>query len=185
MLPIDPAPVLQLLTATPRRIARATKGLTNERLKRKPAPDAWSASEVLAHVRACADVWGSSMMTILAQDRPTLRYVSPRTWIRKTNYTGLEFAASFRAYSNQRKDLVKALRPLPLEAWSRSAMIQASTKPRLETVFTYAQRMAQHEAGHCDQIERILAATSPKQEPREHIHDTGSRPKPSHASHRI
>jgi hypothetical protein len=156
MLPIDQATVLRLLTATPRRIAKASYGLNDERLRCKPAPDAWSANEVLAHLRACSDVWGRSIIAILTQNRPTLRYVSPRTWIRKTNYTDLTFDASFQAYVDQRKDLLKVLRALPQKDWLRGASVKAAAKFREETILSYAQRMAQHEAGHCDQVERIL-----------------------------
>lgn len=165
MLPIDHATVLRLLMATPLRIGAASKGLNDEKLRCKPASDSWSANEVLAHLRACADVWGSSIAAMLTQDRPTLRYVSPRTWIEKTNYTSLTFAASLQAYTNQRKDLLKVLRALPDEGWLRGASIKVATKLREETVLSYAQRMAQHEAGHCDQVERILSAGSQKGEP--------------------
>lgn len=96
-------------------------------------------------------------MAMLTQDRPTLRYVSPRTWIKKTNYTELEFGPSFRAYAKQRKDLLKALRALSHDDWLRSASVKAATKRRKETVLSYAERMARHEAGHCDQVERILS----------------------------
>ena len=162
MLPIDHATVLKLLMATPRRIAGASKNMNKDQLRRKPAADSWSANEVLAHLRACADVWGSSIMAMLTQDRPTLRYVSPRTWIKKTNYADLEFGVSFRAYANQRKDLLKVLRTLSDDDWLRGASVKAAKKRREETVLSYAERMARHEAGHCEQVERILGARSPE-----------------------
>ena len=165
MLPIDHATVLKLLMATPLRIAGASKNMNKDQLRRKPAADSWSANEVLAHLRACADVWGSSIMAMLTQDRPTLRYVSPRTWIKKTNYADLEFGVSFRAYANQRKDLLKVLRTLSHDDWLRGASIKVAKKRREETVLSYAERMARHEAGHCEQVERILDARSRKGKP--------------------
>ena len=51
--------VLTLLAATPQRIAALTADLTPEELQTRPTPDEWSANEVLAHLRACADVWGN------------------------------------------------------------------------------------------------------------------------------
>jgi len=122
-------------------------------------PDSWSVNEVLAHLRACADVWGGSMARILKQDNPTFRYVSPRAWIRKTNYTSLEFRASFLAFRDQRKDLLKLLRHLPPTDWLRCANVKSGTKLQKETVLSYAQRLARHEAGHCEQIDRILTAS--------------------------
>jgi len=169
MLPIDHATALKLLVATPRRIAGASKDLNKEQLRRKPAADSWSANEVLAHLRACADVWGSSIMAMLTQDRPTLRYVSPRTWIKKTNYADLEFGVSFRGYANQRKDLLKVLRTLSHHDWLRGASVKVAKKRREETVLSYAERMARHEAGHCGQVERTLGARSRKGKPPESI----------------
>jgi hypothetical protein len=153
---MDPAAVLKMLKASPVRIAALTRGLTNEQLQCKPSAEAWSVNEVLAHLRACADVWGAGILAMLNQDRPAMRYVSPRTWIRKTDYTEQGFAVSFRAFRSQRDDLLQVLRPLSVEDWLRTATVRRSSGVREETVLIYAQRLAQHEAGHCEQMERIL-----------------------------
>ena len=145
-----------MLKTTPSRIASASHGLSDKELNWKPAADSWSANEILAHLRACSDVWGGSIMKILKQDNPTFRYVSPRTWIRKTNYIELEFNASFFAFRTQREDLIKTLRALPREGWSRRANVKAASKLHEETVLSYAQRLADHECGHCEQIDRVL-----------------------------
>lgn len=156
MLRIDHTCVLEILKATPSRIAALTKSLHDDQLTLKPSEDSWSANDVLAHLRACADVWGGSIMKMLTQDRPTFRYVSPRAWIRKTNYPDLKFGVSFVAYTNQRKNLLTVLLTLHQEDWLRGASVKAATKIRKETVLSYGHRMAHHEAGHCEQIERIL-----------------------------
>jgi DinB superfamily len=158
MTQIDPGAVIKLLKTTPRRIASASRGLSDKELNWKPAAAVWSANEVLAHLRACADVWGESIVRILKHDIPTFRYVSPRTWIRKTNYLDLDFKASFLAFRKQRKGLLKILQSLRQEDWLRRANVKAATKLRDETVLSYAQRLADHEAGHCEQIDRVLRA---------------------------
>jgi hypothetical protein len=157
MTPIDSTAVLAQLASTPRRIESVTLGLTEKDLTWKPSPDSWSVNEVIAHLRACADVWGGSISKILKEDNPTFRYVSPRTWIRKTNYPNLDFQASFLAFRKQREDLLMILQPLDHEGWLRRAMVKATTL-REGTVLSYAQRLADHEAGHCEQIDRILHA---------------------------
>ncbi len=95
-------------------------------------------------------------MVMIAQDHPTLRYISPRTWIRKTDYPGLEFRLSLKAFAKQRDDLLKALKALKIEDWSRGATFTATTKGREQTILSYAQRMARHENEHCEQIEILL-----------------------------
>ena len=158
MTRIDRAAVVELLEATPRRIASATQSLSDNESSWKPAADSWSVKEVLAHLRCCADVWGESMRKILQQDNPTFRYVSPRGWIRKTNYLELEFKPSFLAFTTQREDLLKTLRALSPNDWSRRANVKAATKVREESVLSYAHRLADHELGHCEQIDRVLRA---------------------------
>jgi hypothetical protein len=154
---LNPAAALEQLETTPQRIASATKGLTGQDLIWKPSADSWSVNEVVAHLRACADIWGDSIAKILSQNNPTFRYVSPRTWIRETNYLLLDFPTSFLAFRKQREDLLHILRPLSQEQWLRTANIKAA-KPRVETVLSYAHRLATHEASHCEQIDRILSA---------------------------
>ena len=145
-----------MLKTTPSRIASVSRGFTDKELNWKPGADSWSANQVLAHLRACADVWGGSIIKILKQDNPTFRYVSPRTWIRKTNYQDLDFKASFLAFRKQREDLLKVLQSVPHQDWLRGAKVRAATRLREETVLSYAQRLGGHEARHCEQIDRIL-----------------------------
>lgn len=154
--PAEIESVLKLLAQTPRRIASASKGLENARLRFKLDEDAWSANDILAHLRSCADVWGKSIRAMIAQDHPTLRYISPRTWIRKTDHPELNFRLSLEAFVKQRNELLKSLKALKIEDWSRGATFTATTKGREQTVLSYAQRMAQHENEHCEQIETLL-----------------------------
>lgn len=148
--------VLTLLAATPRRLAALTVGLPTAQLHTAPNHDEWSASEVLAHLRACADVWGSCIVAILDEDRPTLRAVNPRTWIKKTDYRELDFEPSLRAFATQRADLLAVLERLPPEGWLRTATVTGAGKVLERTVLSYAERLARHERPHVKQIERMV-----------------------------
>ncbi len=148
--------VLTLLEGTPRRIAAATSGLTEGQLQRSPARGEWSANEVLAHLRACADVRGEPIRTILAEDHPTFRAVNPLTWIEKTDYLDLEFQPSFRAFRKQRAHLLALLKPLPRDRWSRAATVTGAGAAIERTVLIYAQWVARHEPPHVKQVERIV-----------------------------
>jgi DinB superfamily len=148
--------VLTLLAATPPRIDALTADLTPAQLQTAPNHDEWSANDVLAHLRACADVWGNCIATMIAEDRPTLRAVNPRTWIKKTDYRELEFRPSLRAFARQRADLLAVLEPLPPDGWSRAATVTGAGAVLERTVLTYAQGLARHERPHVKQIERIV-----------------------------
>ena len=150
--------VLATLAGTPKEIARIASGRTASQLHRKPAADAWSAQEILAHVRACAEVWGRSISRMLAEDRPTIRYVSPRGWIKKTDYLQQDFRETLRKFSEQRAGLVTRLRKLPAGGWTRSATFTGTTSGRDGTVLSYANRIAEHEVRHLDQLRRTLTS---------------------------
>ena len=148
--------VLTLLAETPPRIAALTAGLAPAQLHTTPNHDEWCANDVLAHLRACADVWGNCILAMIAEDRPVLRAVNPLTWIKKTDYLELEFRPSLRSFATQRADLLAVLEPLPPEDWSRAATVTGAGKVLERTVLFYAQWLARHERQHVKQVERIV-----------------------------
>jgi hypothetical protein len=143
---------LNLLNQTSRRLTKATKGFEKTRLKTRTKEQPWSVNDILAHLRSCADVWGGSIAAMLAEQKPTIPDRHPRQWVRKTNYPKLSFPESFKAFVAQRKKLLKVLKGLSFEDWSRAGII----KGREHTVFTQVRRMALHEQVHCEQIESLL-----------------------------
>ena len=147
--------VLTLLEETPTRIAAATRGLTEAQLQRAPARGEWSVNEVLAHIRACADVRGEPIRTIVAEDHPTFRAVNPLTWIKQTDYHDLEFRPSFRAFTKQRAGLLALLTSLPRKGWSRGATVTGAGAPLERTVLFYAEWVALHERPHVKQVDGI------------------------------
>ncbi|MGH2486083.1 MAG: DinB family protein [Ktedonobacterales bacterium] len=150
--------ILTLLAATPTRLATATGDLTPTQSRTAPASGEWSANEVLAHLRACADTRGGCIVAMLTEGKTTLRAINPLTWIKQTNYLDLDFEPSFRAFATQRAELLALLRALPPEGWSRSATVTGAGAPIVRTVLTYAQWVARHERPHVKQIERIANA---------------------------
>lgn len=156
---LDTQEMLSLLTETPQRIAALTDGLTPAQLRTVPDGDEeWSANDVLAHLRSCADVWGGCIATILAEDHPTIRAINPRTWIRSTDYPELDFLSSFDAFLAQREELLAVLEPLSPEEWSRGATVTGAGKPLERTAHFYAQWLARHERSHIKQIRNIVNA---------------------------
>lgn len=149
--------ILELLEAAPLRLAQAAVGLPPQKLEEIPAPGDWSARDVLAHLRSCADMWGGAVARILNEDRPSFKAVNPRTWIKQTDYLELAFHPSLEAYTAQRAGLLDLLRPLPPAGWEREALVSVAGKPLLRTVYFYAHWLATHERPHLKQIERALA----------------------------
>jgi hypothetical protein len=156
--PLTIEQILTNLAETPARLAGLTEGLTPAQLLEPPEPGEWSARDVLAHLRACSDMWGKAIVKILSEEKPTFKAVNPVTWIKKTNYCELEFQPSLQAFTDQRAELLGVLEPLAPEAWSRSATVTGAGKPLERSVYTYAQWLANHERSHIKQIGRIANA---------------------------
>jgi hypothetical protein len=155
-----------MLAATPPRIAALTAGLAPAQLQAPPAPGEWSANQVLAHLRACADMWGGCIVEIMAQDHPTLRAIDPRTWLNRTDYREQAFQRSLDAFTTQRNELLAVLAPLTPDGWARGATVTGAGKPLERTARFYAGWLARHERPHLKQIERIASALHASSEER-------------------
>lgn len=153
---------LVVLSETPPRIAQAVEDIDDVHLQQRTDAKSWSANDILAHLRSCADLWTHSIYAMLAENEPEFSDINERKWAKVTRYAELPFEESFQVFSLQRKNLVHVLQTLAFESWERSAIIFG----RKHTVFTQARRMANHENEHVEQLEsllRDLARTSARQ----------------------
>jgi uncharacterized damage-inducible protein DinB len=142
---------LLILAETPRRLADCAAGLSDEQLENPPIAGEWSLRQVLAHLRAAAEVWGEAIAMTLGQHSPDIPYEHPNRRMKAAGYAALDFKASLEAYTHQRRALLETLRHLQPGDWSRPATIRGRT----HTVFGQTRRMALHEADHWAQIERL------------------------------
>jgi hypothetical protein len=147
---------LRIISETPGRIGVLVKGLDEPRLQHRADAKSWSANDILAHLRSCADLWTHSIYAMLAEKEPSLYDINERKWAKVTRYAELPFHQSFQAYSLQRESLVRVLKDLPFDSWERSAMIFE----RRHTVFTQTRRLAKHESEHLEQVEELLRENS-------------------------
>ena len=149
---------LTLLAEAPRRIAEFTEGLSPEWVRLRSSADAWSINDILAHLRACADMWGDGIARIMAADHPTFRAINPRNWIEQTDYPDLDFRSSFEAFAAQRAELVSILKALAPDDWDRSGTVTGAGKPLERTVRSFAERLVVHERSHLKEIGRLAEA---------------------------
>lgn len=155
---LSPEQIMTMLAAAPLRMAELAASLSPVQLRTPPAPGEWSMVDVLAHLRACADQWGGSIEAMLAEDRPTLRAINPRSWIKQTDYPTLDFQPSFDAYAAQRTQLLAILDALEPAQWSRTSTMTGAGAPLTRSVQGQAERIAIHERPHLKQMARIAEA---------------------------
>jgi DinB superfamily len=157
--------ILSILRDTPERLSDLTGDLTESQLHAAPEPGEWSVTEIAAHLRSCADMWGRAIETIAVTDHPTIRAVSPTTWIESTDYRELAFASSLQAFRKQRDQLLALLGHLPDQGWSRTATVLGGGSPLELTVHSYANRLARHERTHWRQVTKTISALLDKPAP--------------------
>ena len=157
---LDIEGILRQLRVGPPQIEALTENLSPADLRRRLTPDEWSINDNLAHLRAASDVWGSYVARIVAEDHPSFTSVNPRARMRKTDYPELEFAPSFRAFTEQRAALLGILEPLGSEGWARTATVKVYGELFEYTVQYYGSKLARHEAVHIPQIESVVRALS-------------------------
>lgn len=148
--------VMALLEATAPRIAELTSSLKPSQLN-LPSDGDWSAVDVLAHLRACADVWGGCMISIM-RGTSTMRAVNPLTWIEKTDYRAQDFAPSLHSFAKQRADLLDTLKPASRAAWRRTVTVTGAGAPLRRDPLFYGRWMAGHERAHLKQIAKMASA---------------------------
>lgn len=147
---------LQLLEEIPHFIETKTMNISDGRLSDKPDAKSWSVNDILAHLRACADLWTHSIYAMLAEKEPVLPDIDERKWAKAAGYADVPFSESFGGYLAQRQNLLRVLNGLPLTAWEKTAVISG----RRHTVFTQVRRMAKHEEEHRRQIDNLLSGAS-------------------------
>src|SRR5574339_442639 len=95
--PAEAEKYLQILSETPHRITKIVAGVEEARLQSRADVKFWSANDILAHLRACADLWTHSIYAMLAEKEPVFSDINERKWAKVTGYAELPFRESFRA----------------------------------------------------------------------------------------
>ena len=147
---------LALLSENAARLAAFTERVPSGRLHDAPSPEEWSPNDVLAHIRACCDVWGGNIARILAEEHPTFPGMNPRTWMKRTDYPQWRFEEASRTFATQREALLTTLLALTPDGWERTATVISYGQSNQRTLRSYASQLAKHERTHVRQIERAL-----------------------------
>ena len=145
------ADLIDRLSATPARIARAIAGWPDARLRAAPA-GAWSAAEVLAHLRASDDILALRAFMILARDNPPLPSFDDRRWAEVAGYAQADFHASLEAFRLRRAELAAMLGRAAAGDWDRAG---AHEQRGPITLLDVVQWIVEHEEEHCEQLEAL------------------------------
>jgi hypothetical protein len=144
---------LEVLASTPRQVAALVKGVTKKRLARRPAPDKWSVTELLAHLADVEIVQGFRLRLILGSNGIPIQGFDQDVWAQFSEYATHDPALSLEAFRATRERTVRLLKSLPRGMWDNYGLHSERGK---ETITRVAEMMAGHDFNHLAQIRQIL-----------------------------
>jgi len=144
---------LDVLTSTPKQIAGLIQGMSKRRLARRPAPDAWSVTEILAHLADTEVTQSFRIRLILGSNKTPIQAFDQDVWAEFSNYQSHDPVRSFEAYCVNRERNLRLLKSLPRRRWSYYGIHAERGK---ETISRITEMMAGHDINHITQIRRQL-----------------------------
>ena len=148
------AAIFESLEGGPRKLADLTKKLADDVLRKKPAPDKWSAMEVAVHLRDVERLWADRIVKAAFSDRPTLFMVKVDELAAKNRYNAQDLGPALKEFARLREDNLRLLRALPSSHWKRAAIHPTHGEITIER---FVEIMVGHDQGHFGQIERAVA----------------------------
>jgi len=145
---------LKVQSTTAKKLERLVKGKPAAKLRKRPAPDKWSVTEILAHLGDTEIVVGWRMRSILGAPGTPIQAFDQDAWVATGHYAkrdGRKCLEQFRAAREANLTLLKSLTP---EQWKHHGIHAERGE---ETIEHISKMMAGHDINHLQQVERILA----------------------------
>jgi hypothetical protein len=150
---------LKIQAATPKKLGRLIGRATAVKLRKRPAPGKWSATEILAHLADCEIVTGWRMRQILGAPGTPIQPFDQDAWAAAGHYEKRDPHKSLEQFRSAREGNLLLLKSLTPEQWKHHGM---HAERGVETIEHITCMMAGHDLNHTQQVERIVAAKKAK-----------------------
>ncbi|MGA7472744.1 MAG: DinB family protein [Candidatus Sulfotelmatobacter sp.] len=145
---------LVVQAATAKKLERLIKGKSTAKLRKRPAPDKWSVSEILAHLADAETVGSFRMRLILGAPGTPIAAFDQDAWVTSGHYEKRDPRKSLEVFRALREANLALLKSLTPEQWKHYGMHAERGQESIE----HSVRMfAGHDINHLQQIEKILA----------------------------
>ena len=146
---------LAVHAATAEKLERLIEGVPTSELRKRPAADKWSVSEVVAHLGDAEIVTGFRMRLILGAPGAPIAAYDQDSWVTSGHYEKRDPRKSFEQFRVLREANLALLESLTPEQWKHYGM---HSERGQETIELMVRMAAGHDINHLQQIERILPA---------------------------
>jgi len=144
---------LAVQAATAKKLERLMRGVSPSRLRKRPAADKWSASEILAHLADAEIVTAFRMRVILGAPGSPIAAYDQDSWVSSGHYEKRDPRRAVEQFRVVREANLALLKSLTAEQWKQYGM---HSQRGQETIEQIVRLTAGHDINHLKQIERIL-----------------------------
>ena len=149
---------LARLARTPDDLAAVIASADDTALSRRPSAHAWSAKEIVCHVRDTEEPFLAFFQAMLERDEP--RYDdggAPERWVDDRQYRRNDTAEALETFRRRRAESLAFLRHLTPAQWARRGIHAARGTL---TLAQFAGLLATHDMDHVDQLRRALKGST-------------------------
>jgi DinB superfamily len=146
---------LKVQASTAKKLERLIKGATPAKLRKRPAPEKWSAAEILAHLADAEIVVSWRLRAILGAPGTPIQAYDQDAWVAAGHYGKRDARKSlgqFRVLRDANLALYKDLTP---RQWKHHGVHAERGEESIERI---ALMMAGHDINHLEQVAAILSS---------------------------
>ncbi len=145
---------LARIRRTPQEIAALIEDVPDVVLTRRPAPDAWGATEVICHLRDTEESFMARFHLALQNDNPRWPPAgSADRWAEDRQYIRNDGRLALAAFARRRAEQAALLDSMTEAQWSRTGIHPTRGRITLREVLALE---AGHDDNHLEQLRRAL-----------------------------
>lgn len=150
---MDTQTLIASLEAAPSIIIGLIREVLPQNLKRRPAPNKWSAHEHACHISTGQATFLSRLELMLSDPHPQIKSMEPSPDEEAGSLLSVDLDEALGRYVQERELVVKRLKELSAEDWQRTAEHEAFSHYSVHIMFRH---MLVHEMLHAYRIDELM-----------------------------
>lgn len=144
---------VEILESTTRRLEELSRTLKEKGMHTKPAPDRWSAAQIMAHLAEGEIVSAYRFRRILNSSGETIEAYDQNVWVRNSGYLQADPDLALALFQTTRRANLAFLKALTPEQWECYGIHAERGKESLRHL---ANMVAGHDINHLKQLDAML-----------------------------
>ena len=151
---VDGKQPVTVQAATARKLEKMIKGVPAAKLRKRPAPDKWSVSEILAHLTDTEIIVGFRLRLVLGAPGAPMVVIDQDSSAASGHYEKRDPRKSVELFRGVREANLALLKSLTPAQWKHYGM---HSERGQETIERLVRLTAGHDINHLQQIEALTA----------------------------